>query len=70
MVHIDPINKEHRRYNEIERVIAGLVRQDKMIHGFHDLRVSEDADGLKIEFDITVEQKTAEGQIEEIKQGG
>ena len=39
VVHIDPLDKSHPRYEEIHDAIASTVEQDKRILSFHDLRI-------------------------------
>ena len=67
VVHIDPLNRGHQRYNEIERTIAELTRKTPQIAGFHDLRIVGGSDRLKAVFDINMAEAMPAKQIAEIK---
>jgi cation diffusion facilitator family transporter len=68
VVHIDPVNKNHVRYDEIHSTISSEISQDSRISGFHDLRIV--GHGLKVKaiFDITLDKDVKDADVQEIKQ--
>ena len=66
-VHIDPINKEHPRYEAIARALQDIVGRDERVSSFHDLRiVGASVDKCKVVFDISLEQSADERKTGEI----
>ena len=59
VVHIDPLNKNHERYQEISTVVEQAVRQDSRIAGFHELRIVGRDPRIKVVFDITIDEKVS-----------
>jgi cation diffusion facilitator family transporter len=68
VVHIDPIDRQHHRYIEIQAAIEKTVSHEQHIISFHDLRVNGEGEELTVAFDITLEQKVPEQEITTIKQ--
>lgn len=61
IVHVDPINKEHPRYEAIARTIEEIISEDGRIGGFHDLRIiGRDDSKCKVVFDIILIEDTDE----------
>ncbi len=59
VVHIDPLNKNHERYQEISTVVEQAIRQDSRITGFHELRIVGRDPRIKVVFDITIDEKVS-----------
>ena len=67
VAHIDPINREHPKYDEIAKVIDQIVKKDKRIHGFHDLRiVGGDISKCNVIFEISLKQDIDEKEKNDI----
>lgn len=63
VVHIDPINKDHPKYNEIEAFIQKMVTDDKRIKNFHELRIiGADSEKCSVVFDISLTQEVEDAQ--------
>jgi len=57
VVHIDPINKEHPKYETIAQAINEIISEDKRVNFFHELRiVGCHANKCNVVFDIALEQ--------------
>ncbi|MCP4707162.1 MAG: cation transporter, partial [Planctomycetes bacterium] len=57
IVHIDPINTEHPRYDKVKQAITRLIKGNSKIIGFHELRiVGEDPDKCNIVFDLATHE--------------
>lgn len=56
VVHLDPLNKNHKRYEEIHNAICIVTAEDKRIMGFHDLRIVGKGARTKAVFDITIDE--------------
>ncbi|MCK5272574.1 MAG: hypothetical protein KAJ52_08345, partial [Sedimentisphaerales bacterium] len=59
VVHIDPLNKNHERYQEISTVVEQATGQDSRIVGFHELRIVGRDPRTKAVFDITIDEKVS-----------
>jgi len=68
VVHIDPLNKDHERYDEVEQALAEIVRGHEQITSFHDLRIVGRGRKARIVFDVAVTRDTDEHDIYDIKQ--
>ncbi len=67
VVHIDPINKEHPKYEAISKTVGEIISQDKRINSFHELRiVGFKADRCNVVFDIVLEQDADEQETYDI----
>jgi len=67
IVHVDPINKEHPRYEAVARTIEEIISKDGKIESYHDLRiVGRDADKCNVVFDIALAEDTDEQEIYDI----
>ena len=61
VVHIDPVNNSHPRYQQIYDVISAIVRADKRIDSFHELRiVGADKDSCNVIFDVVLKDNVDE----------
>ncbi|MCK4824375.1 cation transporter, partial [bacterium] len=57
VVHIDPINKEHPKYEAIDQTIREIISEDRRVNSFHELRiVGCDAERCNVVFDIVLEE--------------
>ncbi len=56
VVHIDPINRDHPRYAEIEQVVARRIADDERLHSFHDLRVVGEDERFNVVVDVVAER--------------
>ncbi len=52
VVHVDPINRDHPRYDEIEAAVEAAVTADERADSFHDLRVIGADDHFNVVFDV------------------
>ena len=69
VVHVDPINRNHERYGEIETAIQKIISEDERIISFHDLRiVGCDYDICNVVFDVVLETKIDEQEKYDITQ--
>ncbi|MCK4629655.1 MAG: cation transporter, partial [Sedimentisphaerales bacterium] len=59
VVHIDPLNKNHERYQEINTAIKQATEQDSRIVGFHELRIVGRDPRTKAVFDITIDERVS-----------
>lgn len=67
IVHVDPINKEHPRYEAVARTIEEIISKDGRIESYHDLRiVGRNADKCNVVFDIALAENTDEQEIYDI----
>ena len=67
VVHIDPLNKNHQWYDEIEAIIKKQVARDDRILSFHDLRILGHKPRIKAAFDVVVHEQVKEHEIEAIR---
>jgi len=68
VVHIDPFNKDHPRYDEIHQAIKQVTEADERVAGFHDLRIVGHSRQIKAIFDVNITDKVASQQIDQLKQ--
>lgn len=54
VVHIDPIDRQHWRYQEIADAVARAVATHSQIESFHELRVYDEQYIVHADFDITL----------------
>ncbi|MFC1563101.1 cation diffusion facilitator family transporter [candidate division KSB1 bacterium] len=67
IVHIDPINREHPKYEDIAQTIKEIISEDNRVNSFHELRiVGCDANKCNVVFDIALEQDVDEQEIYDI----
>ena len=52
VVHIDPINRDHPRYAEVEAIVARGVGGEDCVSTYHDLRIIGGDKRFKVVFDI------------------
>ncbi|MDP8212957.1 MAG: cation diffusion facilitator family transporter [Candidatus Zapsychrus exili] len=61
VVHIDPINKDHPRYEEISNAIKETILEDDRVDSFHELRiVGRNIKKCNAVFDISLEESMCE----------
>jgi len=69
VVHVDPINKSHERYGEIESAIRKMVSAEGRIISFHDLRiVGCHNDICNVVFDVVLNDGIDEQEEHDIAQ--
>jgi len=67
IMHIDPINKEHPKYEAIAQAIREIISEDKRVNSFHELRiVGCRANKCNVVFDIALEEDADEQQTYDI----
>lgn len=67
VVHVDPINKDHPKYDVIEQTIRKIISEDNRVHSFHELRiVGCDANRCNVIFDIAIEEDADEQETYDI----
>ena len=67
VVHIDPVNKDHPKYEMIAQAIREIIAADKRVDSFHELRIIGCAqDRCKVVFDIALEENVDEQEIYDI----
>lgn len=67
VVHVDPINKDHPKYDVIEQTIRKIISEDNRVHSFHELRiVGCDANRCNVIFDIAIEEDADEKETYDI----
>jgi cation diffusion facilitator family transporter len=65
VVHIDPVDRNHPRYDEIRAVVKEVVARDERVQSFHDMRVVGEAEHTNLIIDIVVAPDG--GDAEQIK---
>lgn len=61
VAHIDPVNKDHPRYQEVYHAIDNIIAEDNMVSTFHELRiVGQDENRFNAVFDIGLEENAGE----------
>ncbi|NOZ23871.1 MAG: cation transporter [Planctomycetes bacterium] len=68
VVHIDPLNKDHERYDDVEQAVREIVEGHEQITSFHDLRIVGHGLKARLVFDLTVTDDADEHDIYDIKQ--
>ncbi len=67
VVHIDPVNKDHPKYEMIFQAIKEIIEEDKRVNNFHELRiVGSNEDKCNVVFDIALEQNVDEKESYEV----
>jgi len=52
VVHVDPINTDHPRYDDIKALVTRIVEQEPRLESFHDLRIIGDEDRYNVVFEV------------------
>lgn len=65
-VHVDPVDRDHPMYGKAVGVLTRLVREDRRLRGFHDLRVSGRRKSVTIRVDVVVDVELAESLYGEV----
>ena len=58
IVHVDPVNRDHPNYAEVQKIITDAVTEVDGIDRFHDLRLLGSGKRFKIVFDISTKPNT------------
>lgn len=67
VVHIDPVNKDHPKYEIIAQAIREIIVEDKRVNSFHELRIiGGSQDKCNVVFDIALEENADEQEIYDI----
>ncbi|MBU0718180.1 MAG: cation-efflux pump [Planctomycetes bacterium] len=67
IVHADPINRDHPKYESIAETIKEIVSADQRVHSFHDLRlIGRDLDKCNVVFEVALEEDVDEQEIHDI----
>jgi cation diffusion facilitator family transporter len=67
VVHVDPLNKDHPQYEQINRAVKDIISEDIRVSDFHDLRiVGCRANRCNVVFDIVLEQDADEQETHDI----
>ena len=56
IVHVDPINREHEHYDEVQRIISDILASKGGATSFHDLRLAGGSERFKVVFDIVADR--------------
>ncbi len=68
LVHVDPLNKDHERYEELESAVSKIVSEDDRISSHHDLRiVGCDRKACNVVFDIVLAEGVDEQEEYDVK---
>ncbi len=67
VVHLDPINKAHPRYEEVTRAVTEVISADERINSYHDLRLIGHDAQLKAVFDIVPQRKLSPAEEQQLK---
>jgi cation diffusion facilitator family transporter len=68
VVHVDPLNKDHERYEEIASAVGKMVSEDDRISSYHDLRiVGCDRKVCNVVFDIVLAEGVDEQEEYDVK---
>ena len=52
VVHIDPVNRRHDRYDEVRSEVADVVEHEGAVASFHDLRLLGGRERFTVVFDV------------------
>ncbi len=64
IVHIDPINKDHPKYEVIAQSIREIISEDERVNSFHELRIiGSSATRCNVVFDIALEKDVDENEV-------
>ena len=67
--HIDPVNKDHPKYEIIAQTIREIIAEDKRVNSFHELRIIGcKRDKCNVVFDIALEENADEQETHYIIQ--
>jgi cation diffusion facilitator family transporter len=67
VVHVDPLNKDHPKYEQITSAVEDIISEDKRVSAFHDLRiVGCVANRCNVVFDIVLEKDADEQETYDI----
>jgi len=67
VVHIDPINRDHPKYEKITQAIKEIVTRDDRVNSFHELRIIGcDGDKCNVVFDIALEENVDEQETYDV----
>jgi len=67
VAHIDPVNKDHPKYEIISQAIKEIIDEDNRVNSFHELRIiGRSQDKCNIVFDIALEENADEQEIYDI----
>jgi cation diffusion facilitator family transporter len=58
IVHIDPVNRNHPSYDEVQKIISDAVTEVDGIDRFHDLRLIGIGSRFKVVFDVSTKPDT------------
>jgi cation diffusion facilitator family transporter len=64
VVHVDPINRDHPRYEEAQTAMQRIVASDPRLRSFHDLRIVGEEERFNVILDVVVAPDVAdEGEV-------
>ena len=63
-VHVDPVNTNHPKYDEVSRVVEAVVNEDRWASSFHDLRIVGGEEEFTVLFDVVVAPECDETEAE------
>jgi len=69
VVHVDPVNRDHPLYPEVEAFLRQTVREIPGAQGFHDLRIVGATDPLYVIFDLKHEGADVERVVGRLREG-
>ena len=63
VVHIDPINRDHPRYEEIRAIIEEVMAEHPGVESFHDLRLIGDEEHFNVLLDVVPSEDVEDDEI-------
>ncbi|NCC51365.1 MAG: cation transporter [Spartobacteria bacterium] len=67
IVHTDPIDRDFEEYNALEALLKDHVSKHPAILDFHDLRLSDEPEGLNLSVDLVLKSDTPPASHEDIQ---
>jgi len=68
VVHVDPLNLDHPRYDEVRRKVGEAVDGESLADTFHDLRLLGGVERFRVVFDIVPRERLAGPELEDLRE--
>ena len=67
VVHVDPVNRDHEHYVEVQKIVGEVVASETRVTSFHDLRIVGGPERFKVVFDVAVDLVCGDRDIAEFR---
>jgi len=68
VVHVDPLNLDHPRYDEVKREVGEAVDAEALAETFHDLRLLGGVERFRVVFDIVPRERLTPQALGELRE--